>query len=237
MTSTPPGWYDDGRGALRWWDGAQWTEHVATPDPEPATDAAAAAPVEVPPYVEAPPAGYPGAGGGGVFTAATAEKKSKLWIVWVVVGVVLLLFIVLAAVLIPLGLVMFGKAASTQGSTADETAAVAAVQLYDQAWSEVDCDKFVQATTESFRTGSDLADCDSFTTQATSFRDSVENYRLTVTDAESQGEDTVIVDTDETYGSLFDENGDPVAPAVPMTDEYEYVVVRSNGGWAIDALD
>nr|BFF10495.1 hypothetical protein GCM10025699_17980 [Microbacterium flavescens] len=29
-----PGWYDDGRGALRWWDGVQWTEHVAAPDPE-----------------------------------------------------------------------------------------------------------------------------------------------------------------------------------------------------------
>ncbi|MDF2575315.1 MAG: hypothetical protein K0S05_2227 [Agromyces sp.] len=28
-TSTPAGWYDDGRGALRYWDGAQWTEHTA----------------------------------------------------------------------------------------------------------------------------------------------------------------------------------------------------------------
>ena len=33
MTSTSPGWYDDGHGAIRWWDGADWTEHVATPDP------------------------------------------------------------------------------------------------------------------------------------------------------------------------------------------------------------
>ena len=37
--TTPPGWYDDGRGALRWWDGAQWTEHVQTPDPETDDDA------------------------------------------------------------------------------------------------------------------------------------------------------------------------------------------------------
>ncbi len=30
MTSpkTPAGWYDDGRGALRWWDGDGWTEHT-----------------------------------------------------------------------------------------------------------------------------------------------------------------------------------------------------------------
>jgi hypothetical protein len=32
MTTTPPGWYDDAHGAMRWWDGAAWTEHVATPD-------------------------------------------------------------------------------------------------------------------------------------------------------------------------------------------------------------
>lgn len=26
--STPPGWYDDGQGSQRWWDGHQWTEHT-----------------------------------------------------------------------------------------------------------------------------------------------------------------------------------------------------------------
>jgi hypothetical protein len=28
-TDTPAGWYDDGRGVLRYWDGTQWTEHTA----------------------------------------------------------------------------------------------------------------------------------------------------------------------------------------------------------------
>ena len=39
-TNIPPGWYDEGNGSgqMRWWSGADWTEHVAAP-------VAAAAPV------------------------------------------------------------------------------------------------------------------------------------------------------------------------------------------------
>ena len=157
MATTPPGWYDDGRGALRWWDGAQWTEHVQTPDPEPAVDEQPreprdaeqpATPVEDEPprpltadrwtrssrrrsasaltprsprapapdagarrpmartavrlrrsaeggYPPSAPPGYPGGFPGGpapsgAFISATEPKKSKLWILWVVLGVVLL---------------------------------------------------------------------------------------------------------------------------------------------------
>ena len=30
--STPPGWYPDGQGGQRWWDGNQWTEHTLPPE-------------------------------------------------------------------------------------------------------------------------------------------------------------------------------------------------------------
>lgn len=38
--TTPAGWYDDGSGNRRWWDGLQWTEHVVTaPQPAPTEQA------------------------------------------------------------------------------------------------------------------------------------------------------------------------------------------------------
>ena len=30
---TPPGWYPDAQGTMRWWDGARWTEHAQGPVP------------------------------------------------------------------------------------------------------------------------------------------------------------------------------------------------------------
>jgi Protein of unknown function (DUF2510) len=47
-TNTPAGWYDDGRGALRYWDGTQWTEHTAPLAPA-APQAATAAYPPTPP--------------------------------------------------------------------------------------------------------------------------------------------------------------------------------------------
>lgn len=66
--TTPAGWYDDGSGRLRWWDGTAWTEHTMQappaaprPDPAPAPDPAPQTasdprPAFEPPYVAANPA-------------------------------------------------------------------------------------------------------------------------------------------------------------------------------------
>ncbi|WP_226531741.1 DUF2510 domain-containing protein [Microbacterium paraoxydans] len=65
MSTTPAGWYDDGSGRQRWWDGQQWTEHfapeAATPsEPEAsATEAPAVAGQEYGAPAQ-PAAGYPG---------------------------------------------------------------------------------------------------------------------------------------------------------------------------------
>lgn len=45
----PAGWYDDGSGRQRWWDGLQWTEHLVeapAPAPAPADSTASAHPVD-----------------------------------------------------------------------------------------------------------------------------------------------------------------------------------------------
>lgn len=274
MATTPPGWYDDGRGALRWWDGAQWTEHVQTPDAEPdAVDGAAESvvtePVEpaptladaatpaqetapTPPYETAPegastpsaPPGYPGgfpggAAPSGAFISATEPKKSKLWILWVVLGVVLLGIVILATVLIPILIGMFGTIANGGSggmpTAEDEDAAVAAVELYDEAWGTGDCDKFEQSTTEDFRVYLEIPDCATFTSASQGFIDTVQDYELSVVSVES-AEGQVTVTTLETYLSLVDDQGAPLETPLPYEDAYAYVVVPADDGWAIDAL-
>ncbi|MDQ0648919.1 hypothetical protein QFZ53_003115 [Microbacterium natoriense] len=74
--NAPAGWYDDGSGRQRWWDGSQWTEHfyaqaeaAASAQPADIAPAGAAAPVApaadaapfAPPYVMAIGATTPGA--------------------------------------------------------------------------------------------------------------------------------------------------------------------------------
>lgn len=260
MATTPPGWYDDGRGALRWWDGAQWTEHVQTPDPEGATHTGAssenipAAPTRdgVVPGAEYPiasavdtpsvPPGYPGGFPGGVapsgaFIAATESKKSKLWILWVVLGIILLGIVVLATVLIPVLIGLFGRGApSVAADGDDEKQAVAAVQLYDTAWQSNDCDQFFAATTEGLRASIQLTDCDSFVDAAQGFSESVQDYELTVTSIERDG-DEVTVETSESYRSLYGEDGTVLDEPEALVDHYSYTVVRTDGAWAIDELE
>lgn len=302
MTTTPPGWYDDGNGSLRWWDGAQWTEHVqgadaatpaastldvagagvapsgdaaavsgdaasASPDDQTYVAAAERVPAEDPAVVAvgggypaatpgatgaypgtgpvySPNAPYPGAEpgypqgvapGGGVFSGATEPKKSKLWILWVVLGAVVLGLVILALILIPV-LISAISGGQASGTNDDEREAVAAVRLYDEAWDTADCDKFLAATTEGFRTTIQLADCETFTQAATDFTDSTDDYALAVT-AVDQSDGAITVKTTETYLSLFDDDGQPVESPIKSEAHYSYILVPADGGWAIDDAD
>jgi len=307
MTTTPPGWYDDGHGAMRWWDGVQWTEHVAQPDPvaspapseaeivaaqlgfeQPAAPAtappaapaidpgvaaylaqqnAAAVPAQpVPPYGAAQPEApqyapaqygaapqqygaapqypmadpayaqppYPGAAPGGAFAAATEPRSSsKLWIVWVVLGVVLLGIVIAVAVVVPL-LILNATSGGGAAQTDDEKAAVSAVQTYDHAWQTGDCDELLAVTTEEFREASQYVDCETFQSDAANFDDTFDDYELAITGVESD-EDEIEITTNETYTLLVDENGDPADPSSGAT-VYHYTLVPDGSAWVIDDL-
>jgi len=34
VADAQPGWYDDGSGSMRWWDGQNWTDSVQPPPPK-----------------------------------------------------------------------------------------------------------------------------------------------------------------------------------------------------------
>lgn len=280
MTTTPPGWYDDGRGALRWWDGRQWTEHVQIPDPEPPTPGgeivppaptreSAAEGADGWPETPADPAlGVPGVlsadlppgqAPGGAFISATDGRKSRLWILWVVLGVVLLGVVIAAAVLIPILIGAFGRIASSEGASpipgssptssvevevegvvptpsapaeADEQAAVAAVLLYDEAWADADCDKYFTATTESFRVMMQMADCAAFEEEAWYFGESTDQYEVEILEVAAHG-DLITVSTSETYLLLVDDQGAPLT-GEPVEDLFQYILASSDDGWEID---
>lgn len=271
MATTPPGWYDDGHGALRWWDGAQWTEHVAEPDPEPAiaasdpavattaeqavaTTPAQDATAEFVAAVDqtAQPQGYPGADPSGLgapaasdlqysgaFVAATEPNKSKLWIVWVVLGVVLLGIVIAAAIVIPLiffGLSTSGNSSAVDPANDEERAAIEAVELYDRAWDTADCEAYFEATTEEFRATQGATDCAEFNDLVTSFNATTSDYVLLITDID-EANGGIIVATDETYLSAFDAQGNPADPPAEILDEYEYTLVPAGQSWAIDNIE
>lgn len=311
MTTTPPGWYDDGHGALRWWDGAQWTEHVAQPDPEPsvapteaeivaaqlgvegqaaepvatAADTAPSGPAEpaasaidpgvaaylaqqnsgaaapqqpaaetapygagtpygaAPQYYAADPAAAPYAQQysanpaypqpsypGGAFTAATEPRKSKLWIIWVVLGVVLLGIVIAVAVLVPLLILNVSSGQGVQSD--DKEAAAATVRMYDDAWQNADCDAYFASTSEDFRDALDMEDCTTFQDQARLFAENTDDYTITIEQIDANG-DEIAVTTTETYTTNVDENGEPIDPE-DRTEGWRYSLIEVDGAWVID---
>lgn len=280
MSTTPPGWYDDGSGTRRWWDGSAWTEDVQPADPADAAGTTATTPAEAgsptaaealagldpaaaaaagiaptgaapatPAYPDhsstsAPVGAYPGGYQGEAASAAPDPSatyqeeppqpaaKSKLWIVFVVLGLLVVALIVLAAVFIPRLIGQITGSGSPAGNDT-ERAAVDVVERYDDAWDDADCDLYFEATTEDYREAIGMTDCATFESTAEVFGDSTDEYEIQVDTVEQTGENITVLTT-ESYLSLVDDNGDPLPTPEPVAEPLQYTLVPAGDGWAID---
>ena len=239
MTTTPPGWYDDGHGTVRWWNGVQWSEHTRAA--EAAAVAAPAAGVATDPGLPvtgadaASASPYYGATPGGSYLPAppSPHRKSNLWVMWIAIGVLALGIVISAAVYLPM-LIVGAVEDSAQSDNADTQAAVATVNTYDEAWDEVDCDKYMESTTEAFREEIQLPDCASFEEQAAYFGDTTDDYVIEVTDVQQAGSQ-IVVSTTEIYWATVDDSGAPLPEPEQVEEHWSYIVIPVDAGWAIDA--
>lgn len=185
----------------------------------------------------APPDGAPAPGGApsGIFVAATAPQRSQTWIVWVIVGVVMLVVVALAAIFIPLAILGFGRvdaAAVVEPTNDAERGAVDAVYEFDEAWQTADCDLFLGVTTERLREIVQIKDCGTFTGQSDAFTEWYSDYEIVVTDIRGPGYEYTVA-TQESYIAHFDQAGEPIEPGVREVVEYEYTLVPDDDGWAV----
>ena len=132
MADAAAGWYDQGDGRQRYWDGTAWTEHFAPANPAavaPTTHGATAQP--------------PG-------LAATPPRKRRVWPSIVGIGGRLLL---LAIGVVVLFVVVLNKASEGPRE---------AVHDFDTAWRTGDCVLLEETTTEAYRDSTGWNDCEAF---------------------------------------------------------------------------
>ena len=260
-SSTPPGWYDDGHGALRWWDGAQWTEHTHVPAeaapqapaeaaPQAPVEAAPQAPVEAAPEIPVAPGGFapvydaspatapsalPPVGAGAAPEAA--PKRSKIWILFVVLGALVVALVVLAAVFVPRFVVGLldpsgGRPGTSTEGTPDILAAEQVVEDYDDAWDDADCAAYQATLTLEYLTTQGYT-CGEFVREATLFSTSIEDYEVSIVSSRRDG-DTIRIDTVETFTQVQNADGTPLTNPVPGSVAYTYTLVPGDTGWLID---
>lgn len=110
--STPAGWYDDGSGRQRWWDGTQWTDHFADAPRAGGDLSPSAAGSQGAPVVAAPPAAAFAAPAAGGPATAPAAKPSVLGIIALVVSAIGFIFacipgaLIVGWILLPIGFIL-----------------------------------------------------------------------------------------------------------------------------------
>ncbi len=175
MSDTPAGWYPDGRGNVRWWDGTTWTEHTQPVQPAQGYVPEQPAPASAP---ASQSFGQPGSGQydpasaqpaysaphlpGGAQSAPALTPQRRNPLLWIILGVVALLVI---AVVVFFVFFRGGDKASSpeaavkqlvNASSCDEAAAVVTGDLKEQA---ANCDDDSWTSFKESAQSGDTASC------------------------------------------------------------------------------
>jgi hypothetical protein len=250
MELREPGWYDDGTGALRWWDGSAWSDAAPTPPPS------------------ASPVPTPDAGAQTTPASPHATRRRGPWIaLGIAVGVILLAGIgVAVALLVPGWLsdpdagaaapsASVDAAASTEDeepvdellhpgewdmtgpaiepATDEERAAVAAFELYESSWEERDCDAYMESTTTSWRETLSIDDCNRFDQVSATLDGGDDVLTVALIKPTGEGRFTLgVVNTMPIEGEAAEGLGDdPVWRSLSS-----YHVRESQGEWRVDEV-
>ncbi|GAA4819180.1 DUF2510 domain-containing protein [Nocardioides caeni] len=216
--STPPGWYPDGQGGQRWWDGSQWTSHTqpAQPPQQPAPQ----------PYGGgggfAGPGGPGGPGGGFGGGYGTPPKKKRTGLI---IGIVVAVVVLLVGGGVALALLLGGDG---DGGSKDKDAAdgprspVEVAEAYLNANFEGDYGTICELAEESERS-EELEDADA---------DDCDEYQDNIQEDVDERNDDYIEEYDESYDDILDdidysvtvedavEDGD--SATVDWQETYEY---------------
>lgn len=229
MTQAAPGWYDDGTGRLRWWDGAAWSVDLL----DPTTVAAPADPIRslrverdddgIDPVVAwarqqaaAQEAAAPAATQEPVVLRERPRRRALPRVLGGVLGAVVLAGVGGAALAI-------GDAA---GDAVDPgTASV--VEAYNELWAGGACDTAGAVGTAAFLADLGWDDCALLADSQRTFLQGYEDYRVTVEETSVQGT-TAWVDASERYRVPGDEE--------ERVDAYRYELVREGDAWLIDSI-
>ena len=245
MSAPEPGWYHDGTGEIRWWNGSEWADAApASEDPaeirradgESWSDNVAHAPGDTQAdqvYMEQ--------------GAALPQSRPRRRRGWIIGGAVAGALAVVAGVVLATTL----RAGDPSGGSASDASADAAADdatadhaADDPAWQSIlvwadsfesaDCDTFFQVTTTAYRERNGMPDCDSFVVSADGRSRVINDFQMTLEDSRRSGTDAQVVTVHTEYESLLSKDGQPADEPVKMAADYAFHLTRSDGGWQID---
>lgn len=175
--------------------------------------------------------------------APARSSASRVGIVWVILGGIVLGVAVALLALIPVIVPELGREPVPTGQAprvaagqaaaeahADEQAAIETVERYFEAWRTGDCDTYLATTSEQFRTSFKLTDCEGFVAAARGSSGTVDSQILILDDAETDGKGTVTVHLSDLHSSMYGKDGNLTDARATYERDYAFTVVALKSG-------